>query len=602
MPPFADSNRVSLRFIAEAVWGTTPASGNTRELRLKSSSLAANKETVVSDELRADRMVGSVVEVAATSGGDIEFEFSAGSHDDFMQAVLAGAWSRPMTFDDFQGNVSWNTTSVLRVAGQNITAVLTNNRRIKTEGFLNPANNGYFEISSFTFTGGNTDITVTSSTSVVETASAFTRLMDANDVIILRSTGIALTATGLTGTGLFTSAIAANQLRVGQKIFVETPAGYQTGTLTFSTGAAGTGGTVTVNDGTNSLVFTFAAGTTGNGIDTVSAGSTFTDSATNIAAAINRARVLGVNGTKINVAATVSAGVVTVRNLNVSGGTLSGSATNLVASNFGAAPVNGRGVFTITGLTNDAITVAETMAAIGAGATNPVTIKGSILRNPGVVADITPQSFAIETAFNDVSRFMVQNGLRVGSMSFNAQAGQIVTGTISFMGRQTLPRNTTLLGTGPYTIVAATSTEVMNATSNVGSLVKNGVTLATALQSIEIQIDGGLRNQNRVGSKFPGGIGLGRLNVTGTIQAYFETLEMYTHFINHETISLGFNFQDVEGNYYYFTIPALKINSDPVSPAGIDQDVMEQLEFVAFRDPTTACMLQIDRFSSILPV
>ena len=92
---FSDSNRASLRYIQESntLWGTTPASGNTREVRLTSSSIAAGKETVVSDELRSDRMVSSVPEVSANSAGDINYEFSAGSHDDFVAAFLLGQWT-----------------------------------------------------------------------------------------------------------------------------------------------------------------------------------------------------------------------------------------------------------------------------------------------------------------------------------------------------------------------------------------------------------------------------------------------------------------------------------------------------------------------------
>ena len=58
--PFADSNRVGIRILEEATWGTTPVSGNTRELRLTSSSFAPTKDTVVSDEIRSDRMVSAL--------------------------------------------------------------------------------------------------------------------------------------------------------------------------------------------------------------------------------------------------------------------------------------------------------------------------------------------------------------------------------------------------------------------------------------------------------------------------------------------------------------------------------------------------------------
>ena len=122
------------------------------------------------------------------------------------------------------------------------------------------------------------------------------------------------------------------------------------------------------------------------------------------------------------------------------------------------------------------------------------------------------------------------------------------------------------------------------------------------------QADGLLRSQLRaeleqraVGEKFPAGIGYGRFNLSGTIEAYFEDFTFYDAFIGHDTISLGFSMEDVDHYKYYFTIPAIKITSDPIAPGGIDQDVMESMEWEAQRDPVLNTMFMIDRFSSVWP-
>jgi hypothetical protein len=137
---------------------------------------------------------------------------------------------------------------------------------------------------------------------------------------------------------------------------------------------------------------------------------------------------------------------------------------------------------------------------------------------------------------------------------------------------------------------------------NVGNIYKDGEVLSSALQSIEINGEAALRNQQAVSSKFPAGIGTGRFNLTGTMTAYFETLELFDNFLNHDTIGIAFDFLDNEFNSYWFTVPALKITTDPVAPGGIDQDVLEEMEFVAFRDATLNTQFMVDRFSSILPV
>lgn len=481
---FADANRASIRVIEESVWGTTPTSGATREVRLTSSSLSATKETVTSEELRADRMVSAITEVSAASEGDINFEFSAGAQDEFLAAFVMGAWSRPMTRDFWKGRtISVTGSSAITVAGRDLTGYLAAGRRILLKGFTTPANNGYFQIASVALSGSDTVITVNETTLVAEAGTAAARLFDANDVIVLNNTNIASTSTGFsaaTGTP-FAAAIAAGQLKVGQKIKVD-----------------------------------------------------------------------GLTGVT--------------------------------------------GIYTILSLTDSAILTAPVPTAVVA-AGDPVTIKGSMLRNPGEVADIAQRKFTIETAFNDIGQYMVQDGMVPGTFSLEIAAGAIVTGTIGFQGRATRLLTSTVLSGAGYTVLGSTTGEVVNATTNVGSIEKDGVVADAAIQSISISGEANLRQQSAVGSKFARGIGAGRFNLTGALTIYFEDGAMFNDFINHATVSLSFPVTDLDGQTYVFTLPSIKFSADQIAPGGIDQDVFDNIEWTAFRDPATECMLQVDRFS-----
>jgi hypothetical protein len=598
---FADSNRASIRYAIEATsdWGVTPASGVTRPMRFTSSSLTANKETTVSEELRADRMVSSVPEVSASSEGEVNFELSAGSQDDFLQAFVLGAWTRPMTFDYFKGTtVSWIANNKIKIAGVDAVGYFTAGRRIKTEGFAeNAVNNGYFEIDSVALVGSDTEITVTTTTSVIEGSTSYTKVLDANDVMVLNNSDIRLGTAGAAtidsnSNDAFASAIAAGQLSTGQMIFVDMPVSAITSdnfTITF-TGAGADGDRLTFNDGLNVLQLEAGVDYT-TGVDE-------TETAASLALAINTKR----SGGNLNMKASSAAGVVTVYVLsNHANGAITETVdTNTViavsAKTVATAP-NARGFYKITSLTDDIIGVTPTPPTVASP--GAVTVKGSMLRNPGDVADITPQSFTLEQSFNDVDKHFIQSGMRAGSFSLEVTTGSIVTGAINFMGKETLPLTSTKLGAAPYTTLESTATEVMNATTNVGNLTKNGEILSTAVESLTMEGDASLRNQNAVGSKFARGIGTGRFNLTGSMTAYFEDMVLYNHFINHDTISIGFDFKDQDANVYYWTIPALKITSDPIAPGGIDQDVKEEMEWSALRDPATACMLQVDRFSSV---
>lgn len=588
---FADSNRADVRAIPEVTWGVTPTSGTSKQIRYTSHSLAPTKDTRASDEIRSDRMVSNNVETSFNSGGDLNFELSAGGQDDWMEGFLAGTWSRPMEMFKFIGNVSWGTTSRLDVVSvTDQSSLFIVGRRIKVDGFVNPANNGYFQIQSVTYTGGVIQVTVTTTSSVVESATVASRVYDANDVVILRNTSIRMgTAAASTidsnATNAFASAIAAGQLRIGQRIFIDGN-GLESGTIVWSTTGAN-GDSFSINDG--SKIRTFVAGT-----DYVT-GATATITATNVAAAINNARVRG----DVNVRATSATGTVTIVNLNVTGGAIAeiidaGSA--FAVTNFANGNNSARGFFTITSLASDVIGVFPAPPTVAAG--TAVTIKACMLRNPGDVSAIVNRSWTLETHFTDVSRQFSTDGQRVGGLSLTFTAGEIVTGSVSFQGRDYSRINTRRLALAPYTTILSGNTEVVNATSNVGTITKNGVVLSSAVKEITLTGESNLRPQTAITSKFPRGMGIGRLNITGSLNVYFNTIELFDHFKAHDTVSVGFNVSDLDSNTYFYTLPAVKFSSDNIVPEGIDQDVMETIEFMAQRDPSTECMMQIDRFSA----
>jgi hypothetical protein len=607
---FADSNRVSIRAIPEAFtnWGVTPVNGATRAIRLTSSNLIAKKETKVSDELRFDRMVSSVIETAAMSEGDINIEYSAGSHDLFLQAFLLGQWTRPMEFDKFAGIiVSWTANNTLVISGGDYTAYFTVGRRVVTGGFLTPANNSYFQIASVVFASGNTAITFTASTGAVEAGNGRSFIQDANDIIVLKNTTVRSGTAGASsfdsnGGNAFASARTAGQLVVGQRIQVD-GFGVEAGSIDLTTTNPTDAEFVTLFDGNTTVIYEFDDNNAVlSGRIPVAIGATAVITATNLAKAINETRIAG----NSRISATSATTVVSLRNGRKIGGLISETSANIVLVAFaGGSTVSGS--YTITALTDDTISVTPQPATDANAGGSAITIKGSMLRNPdgtGLLPHqaIVSQSFSLETAFNDINQYQIQRGMRVGSWDLNVQSGEIVKGKYSFQGRDTQMLASSILSNTPYTPVGSTTTEVMNATTNVGSLKKNGVSLASALQSIELKGDASLRAQNAVGSKFARGVGTGRFNLTGTITAYFENTVLYQHFIAHETIGLSFDFSDIDGNINSYTIPAIKITSDNISPEGIDKDVMEPLEFVAFRDAATGTMLQIDRFSQSVSV
>ena len=592
---FADSNRVSLRKIEESTWGTTPGSGTTRLLRSTSSSLATNKETVVSDELRSDRMVSDVVEVSAMSGGDVSWEFSAGAHDEEFAAFLNSTFSRPMTQDIWLGSrISITANNTITWSGSDISAYFTAGRRIKLEGFNNPANIGYFQVTSASFSGGNTLIVVNVTSLVTESGTVATKLMDANDVIVLRNTDIRSGTSGAStfdsnSNDAFAAAVAAGQLVVGQKIHVS-GLGYEAGTIALS-GSLTAADAVTVSDGTNSK--TFVAGT-----DYTLAGTANGDAAA-LAAAINAQRNNATN--PVNVRASVATATITVTNLNVTGGALTevtDGGSVITVTNFSGGDATQSGVFTLTAVGDDVLTVSPAPGTNANSGSLEVTIKGSHVRNPSNNADISQRSFSIQTGYEDIGQYILRDGLVPGTFNMEVSTGAIVTGSFTYNGRATAISSTDTLGnTGTYTVLEAPAGPVVNATTDVGDLVKDGAALSFCIQSLSVTGENTLRNQMCIGSKFPSGIGTGRFNLTGSMSVLFEDGSLFTDFLNHDTVSLSWSITDAHQRQYFFNIPSMKISTDDPSPGGIDQDIVEAVDFVAFRDNSLGTMFLIDRFS-----
>ena len=695
---FADANRAQIRTLEEVTWGVTPTSGSVREMRLTSSSLSATKETVVSDELRADRMVPDIVEVAAMSSGEINFEWSSGPQDEYVAGFLMSAWTRPMTMDFWKGKqVTISANNTFKLVGVDATPYISVGRVFKTIGFANAGNNGYFTVATVAVNGSDTDVTVAGTPLTVEAGNNNTRFYDANDVIILNDSTVSATSAGFAGTGVFTAAQTAGQLQVGQQVTVE-GLGYGTAVVTFTTGAATTFA-ATVSDGINERVIStttdFAPGadqnasgdnfaafinsaasrnhstlplnlkavSDGAGVVTITNLNTFiTDPVTLVrsettgggyvvetTADANVAVTNSFSTSAITIANTVTTSVITFTagdgstfvataggNWTV-GGTATADAASLAAlvssdPNWFAESTAGvvtiypkqgestivlttadaqvsittplaytgstatRGVFRITGVSSDLLSVTPSPGTFSAG--QNVVIKGSHLRNSGNVNAIQQRSWSIETAYTDISQFMEQDGMVVGTVGMEISSGSILTGNLGFEGRATSLRQTALLGAAPYIQQAAQSGEVSNATTDVGNISKDGAVLNACIQSLSLSGEAGLRMQNCIGSKFPRGIGTGRFNLTGSAVIYFETQALFNDFIQHNTLSLGWSVTDAENMSYYFYVPAVKFSADEIAPGGIDQDVFENIEWTAFRDATTNTMFIIDRFSN----
>lgn len=239
----------------------------------------------------------------------------------------------------------------------------------------------------------------------------------------------------------------------------------------------------------------------------------------------------------------------------------------------------------VTAKATGTIVVASTLvnetAAAGKG------VKAKTIKN-GVVK----RSFAVEQAYLDIGNYFLYTGQRVGSMSLEAAAGQIVTGSFGFMGSTATSGTSTFAGTPS----AATTSQILNATTNVGAVLESSTftPLTTGIQGFSLNLDNTLRAQMAVGARYPKNIGAGRQVITGSINAYFYDLTMYQKFLDHTATSLVLSFADGVGGGIRIQLPKVYFTADAHSLGGIDQDVMEQIEFAAVYDATADAQIIMD--------
>jgi hypothetical protein len=184
--------------------------------------------------------------------------------------------------------------------------------------------------------------------------------------------------------------------------------------------------------------------------------------------------------------------------------------------------------------------------------------------------------------------------MMVSSLSLNVQTEQIVTGRFDFMGSSaTLAQTTTAA-----TITAASTTNVMNAMNNVGTI-QEGASLSNLtgvfLQNISFSVNNNLRTISQIGSNTLGDIGGGECAISGQLTAYFNSDRLYDKFLGDTESGLTFTLSDGDGNSYVFLFPRIKFTQNDVHTPGKNQDVWESVSWMALYDSSEGCQMRITR-------
>jgi len=295
--------------------------------------------------------------------------------------------------------------------------------------------------------------------------------------------------------------------------------------------------------------------------------------------------------TTINVSGATDISVDSTSSIASGGTSLAGVPVGAWVKISGFTNAANNGYFQVTASTASSLDFVQTTLVVEP-AGDSIDITGSSIKN-----GVTPISYTFQKYLQDATTptWIQYLGCRVGSWDLSFDTAAILTGSFGIMGTSSTASSSAIAG---QTIDPATptTTEVMNAVNNVADIVIDGVPSTYYFSSLSLNVNNNLRAQQAIGSLPAINIALSRLSITGSIMFYFENKDQYDKYVNGSRLSLSFRVEDSAGNAYQITIPQIEFSSGSITAGGLDTDVFMEADWEAVLDPTTSCMIQVDRF------
>ena len=212
-----------------------------------------------------------------------------------------------------------------------------------------------------------------------------------------------------------------------------------------------------------------------------------------------------------------------------------------------------------------------------------------VLKNGILSPTLTIEETLELGAGDSFSRF---TGATIDTLSLSIGAREKITGSVAFKAKQETLAAAIVSGA---TYTAASVDPIANASNNIAALTAGSINPAPRLKQIQFQIANGLRERPEVGSLYSNEYGVDRCNITGSINAYFETNALYQAVLDHGLATLGFTLGVDSGKRYAFLFPKIRLGDGERAVGGNTDDVMVNIPFRGLYDPTTGCTLQITR-------
>ena len=260
-------------------------------------------------------------------------------------------------------------------------------------------------------------------------------------------------------------------------------------------------------------------------------------------------------------------------------------------------------VITVSGFTGATGLLLNVTHVLSAHAPHTLTITGTtlvtaaaaatvtLLRNPSLLAGTTQRSFGIERTFSDISKYQQFTGCVVNSLSLSVKPNAIVTGEFGMLARGSFSTSTAWDS-------SPTASQTNPPYDSFTGAIKEGGSAIGYVTAVELKLDNGGTPVYVIGDDQTPAIPLGRSNVTGSMDVYFQDLTMLKKFENETTSSVEFYLGTglAGGKSYRFYLPNVKYGSGD-NPASDEKPIVLKMNYQALYSTTDRTNIRITRIT-----
>lgn len=206
----------------------------------------------------------------------------------------------------------------------------------------------------------------------------------------------------------------------------------------------------------------------------------------------------------------------------------------------------------------------------------------------------TQKFFTIEETvdFGGGSFGYIRNtGSIINTLDLNIAARQAARGSIGIMGKQQA-YDTAIVTGATYT---APNAEAIFTADKVASLSVVSLSPAPIVKSLSLQISNNARIRDQVGSLYTEEFGVGQVDITGRLSAYFASNALAAQVLAHGTGALSFTIGVDANKKISISLPNIQLLNGSPRLGGPNDDVMIDVDFRALYDSSSVSSIVVTR-------